>query len=82
MLEDLEKRKELIEEQLTKANKDYLAMTENLNTLKSQALQLQGHLNEIVYMKEQFIKFQEGSTADTISNGSYNAPETIESDQC
>jgi len=82
MLGDLEKRKELIEEQIKQANKDYLAMTENLNALKSQALQLQGHLNEIVYMKEQFIKFQEGSNLAVVSNGSYNAPEIIESEQC
>lgn len=56
MLEEIEKRAASISQQLQQTNAQILQMTDNLNTTKNQAQQLQGHLNEVLYTKEMLEK--------------------------
>jgi len=46
MPQDLEKRLEMICEQLNQVRASVVTFTENLNQAKAQELQLQGHFNE------------------------------------
>ena len=63
MEEQLQQRITAVTQQLQQTNATVLALTENLAQAKATSSQLQGHLNEVNFMLDEFRKYQDANKA-------------------
>lgn len=67
MLEKIEERIKLINQQLQQALGQIPVMTDNLQKMKDHVAQLTGHINELNYIKDEIKKDQATSGSDEIT---------------